>query len=423
MIHAWCMYDWAISGFHTTVMAAILPIFFRNVAAATLPSTQHHLATSIWGYTAAIAMLFVAVLSLLLGPLADHAHTKKRFLAFFSGIGVLFTACLALTGTGDWLWVSLFFIAANIGSAGSEVFYDALLPHISPPGEIDRISARGYTMGYLGGGILLAVNIGMMMMLPRTPIASVGEGVPLLGMKLSFLSVALWWGLFSFPLFRRVPEPVGIRTGLSDINPMTVSIRRLSSTFRELRAYRQLFLFILAYWFYSDGIGTIMKMATAFGDEIGIGIPDLVGALMLTQVVGVPMTFAFGRLSDRIGAKKCILIGLGVYTLVCIGAFFMVTALHFWMLALFVGIVQGGTQALSRSLYGSMIPKEKSAEFFSFYAISGKFAGIMGPALFGFASQLSGTSRLGILSLILFFGIGGLLLCKIDAQSNDGRPL
>lgn len=419
IISAWCMYDWANSAFATTVMAAVLPIFFRNVAAVTLPEAQHHLATSVWGYTTSIAMLAVAVLSLILGPISDYGSSKKRFLAAFIGIGTLSTALLTLTGVGDWIWVSLFFILGNIGFAGSEVFYDSMLPHIAPPGQIDRISTRGYALGYVGGGILLVLNIGMIWFLPKTFISTNQDSVPALGMQLSFLSVAIWWGLFSIPLFRRVPEPQGVRSGLAGENPLSIAGRRLSTTFREIRRYKQLFLFIIAFWFYNDGIGTIIKMATAYGDEIGIGTMDLVGALLMTQIVGIPLTLAFGKLAGRLSAKRAILLGLIIYIMITVGGYFMTRAIHFWILAFFVGLVQGGTQGLSRSLYASMVPKVKSAEFFSFYNISGKFAGVMGPAIFGLTGQLARTSRLGILSLIFFFLVGGILLLKVDVE--EGR--
>jgi len=413
------MYDWAASAFATTIMAVFLPIFFRNVAAVTLPWTQHHLATSIWGYTTAIAMAIVAILSLILGPVSDYASSKKRLLAVFVGVGILSTSMLTFTGPGDWVWVAVLFILGSIGAEGGEVFYNAMLPHIAHPGEIDRVSSRGYALGYVGGGILLAVNLVMIGLLPKTVITPGADDVPVLGMRLSFLSVAVWWVVFSVPLFRRVPEPRGVRVGLAGENPLAVAGRRLSHTFREMRRYRQLFLFIIAFWFYNDGIGTVMKMAVAYGDEIGIGTLDLVGAILLTQAVGVPFTILFGRLAGRIGAKKGVLSGLGIYIMIAIGGYFMTRAIHFWALACLVGVAQGGSQALSRSLYASMVPKKKSAEFFSFYNISGKFAGVMGPAVFALVGQLAGTSRLGVLSLIFFLVVGGVLLSLVDIE--EGR--
>jgi MFS transporter, UMF1 family len=422
-INAWCMYDWANSAFATTVMAAVLPVFFRRVSTAFLPPGQNQFATSIWGYTSALSMLLVAFLSLVLGPVADYGSAKKRFLAVFAGIGVFFTSLLALTGAGDWLWTAAFFILAEIGFAVGEVFYDAMLPAIAGPGEIDAVSARGYAMGYVGGGLLLALNIVMIWLLPKTSILPGAEPVPLLGMQLSFLSVGVWWGAFSIPIFRRVPEIGGENRRLLGENFAAIAFRRLRVTFSQVRRHRQLFLFILAFWFYNDGIGTIIKMATAYGDEIGIGLMDLVGALMLTQIVGVPFSIGFGKLAGRIGAKRCILIGIGAYGLISIGGFFMTRAVHFWILAGMVGLVQGGTQALSRSLFGAMVPRSKSAEFFGFYNISGKFAGILGPAVFGLVGQLAKTSRLGILSLVFFFVIGGILLSRVDVEEGKAQSL
>ena len=413
------MYDWANSAFATTVMAAVLPIFFRNVAAVTLPTTQHQLATSIWGYTTAIAMFFVAIFSLLLGPISDYSSSKKKFLAVFAGIGIIATSFLALTGIGDWILVAILFILGNIGFAGSEVFYDSLLPHIARTEEIDQVSTKGYAFGYIGGGILLAINIGMIGILPKITILPGEKAVSLFGMQLSFLSVGLWWALFSIPLLRYVPEPQGVRTGLAaGENPFSIAMRRLYTTFRDIQRYKQLFIFVIAFWFYNDGIGTIIKMATAYGDEIGIDTIDLVGALLLTQLVGIPFSLWFGKLAGRISAKRAIFVGLGVYIIISVGGYFMTKAVHFWILAFMVGLVQGGTQALSRSLYASMVPKKKSAEFFSFYNISGKFAGILGPAVFGLVGQLTKSSRLGILSLIFFFVVGGGLLLKVNVEEG-----
>ncbi len=416
IINAWCLYDWANSAFATTVMAAILPVYFHEVTAVSLPAAQKHLAVSFWGYTSAISMLCVAILSLILGPYSDLSGRKKHYLGGFAFTGALATCLLAVTGTSHWQWIALLFILGNVGFAGSEVFYDALLPHLVARTELDRISSRAYAWGYIGGGILLAINIAMIYFLPKRILIPGGDPFPVLGIQLSFLSAGLWWGFFSIPLFRQVPEPAGIGR-LTDSSLYKQSISRLRATFSEVRKYKSIFLFILAFWFYNDGIGTIIKMATVYGSEIGIGALDMIGALLLTQFVGIPCSLFFGRFAGKIGTKNAIFLGLGVYTLITIGGYLMTSAIHFWMLAFGVGLVQGGTQALSRSFYAAMIPKDKTAEFFSFYNISGKFAGILGPALFGLANQLSGNSRLGILSLLIFFIAGALLLLKVPDNS------
>jgi len=415
-VRAWCMYDWAISAFQTTIVGAILPIYFRQIACFSLP--EKHMATSLWGIISAIAMAGVAVLSILLGPVSDHSGLKKHFLGGFTAIGVLFTFGFALTKPGHWLPLAAIFIIASIAAAGSEVFYDALLPHVAARNHLDRVSTRGYAMGYLGGGLLLVINVLMINLLPNSEIAP-DLTVPLLGMRLSFISVGFWWAVFAIPLFIHVHESRGVRPGWPGKAALVIAVTRLKATFHDIRKYREAFTLLIAFWFYSDGIGTVIKMATAYGDEIGIGTNDLIGAFILVQFIGIPCTFLFGRLSKWIGVKKSILIGLSFYLAISIGGFFMKNALHFWILAGFVGLVQGGTQALSRSFYARLIPLEKSAEFFSFFTISGKFAGIMGPVLFALTSQFFRNSRYGILSLIGFFLIGGYLLIKVPDKSGE----
>jgi UMF1 family MFS transporter len=406
-LRAWALYDWANSAFATTIMAAVLPVFYADVAAATLPE---HLRTAYWGYTTGVALLIVAFLSPILGATADYLGAKKRFLALFAALGIGATALLALAGSGMWLYVSLVFIAANVGFAAANVFYDSFLPHIARLAEIERVSAAGFALGYMGGGLLLALNLAWILMPERF-----GIDDALAATRLSFLSVALWWALFSIPLFRAVPEPPR-RAEPAETpgeNPIYAGFQRLLKTFHELRRYRQAFLFLLAFWLYSDGIGTIIKMATIYGREIGIGQAHLIGALLLVQFVGIPCTFVFGALADRLGAKGGLYLALSVYTTITVLGFFMTEAWHFWLLAIAVGTVQGGAQALSRALYARLIPREKSSEFFGFYSVSAKFAGIFGPLLFGLISQLTGSSRLSILALIAFFLSGIALLSQV----------
>ena len=409
-ISAWCMYDWANSAFVTTIMAAVLPTFYSSVAGANLTGNQP---TVYWGYTTAIAMLIVAVMAPILGAIADYSGIKKRLLTGFVLMGVFFTALLYFVSTGDWLKASIIFIVCNIGYGGANVFYDSLLPHVARADEIDQVSTRGYAMGYLGGGLLLAVNLAMIMFpqyfgLPNAEIAT----------RVSFVTVAIWWAVFTIPLLRHVTEPPASGGGGERVNPVAGGFRRLAKTFSELRRYRELMKFIAAFWLYNDGIGTIIKMATIYGAEIGIGTTDLVGALLLTQFVGIPFSILFGRLARRIGTKPSILLGLGVYTLISIAGYFMAEAWHFWALAVMVGLVQGGSQALSRSLFGIMVPKTRTAEFFGFYDVSAKVAGIAGPFLFAIVGQLTGSSRLSIVSLVVFFIGGALLLTRVDEKEG-----
>lgn len=403
-ILAWSLYDWANSAFATTIMAAVLPVYYASVAAADLPG---YLATSYWGYTTSIALLLAALISPIVGALADFQGAKKRYLTIFVLIGVTGTALLYLVRTGDWLMASTFYIIGNLGFAGSLVFYDSLLPHVATPEEIDQVSARGYAMGYLGGGVLLAINLAMILLAPEEQTG--------LMTRLSFLSVAIWWLVFTVPLLRFVPEPPRrVFHHETQFNAIQASFRRLGSTFRDITRYRQLFLFLVAFWFYNNGIGTIIMMATIYGTEIGIGSTALIGTLLMVQFLGVPFAFAFGWLAKRLGTKPSIYLSLMVYTAIAVGGYFMSQEWHFWVLGAAVATVQGGSQALSRSLLGRMMPKSKSAEFFGFFSVSEKFAGIAGPALFATVSRLMGNSRLSIVSLVIFFVVGAILLSRVN---------
>ena len=419
IINSWAMYDWANSAFATTIMAAVLPIYYSAIASPAISKTQ---ATSYWGYTNSLALLLIALLSPILGAMADFRGHKKRYLTIFALVGITGTSLMFFLTTGDWLLASVLFIIGNIGFAGANIFYDSLLPHIAKKNDIDQISTRGYAMGYLGGGILLAINLGMIM-LPEFAPGLIGDMDPgdftALMTRISLASVGVWWLLFTIPLWKNIKEPPRqIFKGELDANPIRAGFSRLAETFKEVRKFGELFKFLIAFWLYNDGIGTIIKMATIYGNEIGIGQTDLIGALLMVQFVGIPFSFAFGWLAKKIGAKNSIFLSLGVYTLISIGGYFMSNAVHFWLLGFAVALVQGGSQALSRSLYGRMVPKAQSAEFFSFYSVSGKFAGIFGPFLFGLVSQLFGNSRLGIVSLIVFFISGSLLLTRVDEEKG-----
>lgn len=415
IIFSWCMYDWANSAFATTIMAAVLPFFYSSVAGANLSKTT---ASSYWGYTNTIAMLIVALAAPILGALADHSGMKKKFLAGFAILGIASAASLVSVGQGDWFLASFLYILGMVGFSGGNNFYDSLLPHVAQQGEIDRISSYGYALGYLGGGVLLILNLAMIM---KPGFFGIEDAV--WGSRYSFVTVAVWWAIFSIPIMKNVPEPPVVPIAAESANPFRASIQRLSLTFHNLRQYREAFKFLIAYWLYNDGIGTIISMAVIFGAEINIAQGHLIGAILAVQFVGIPFSILFGRLAGRIGTKNAIYIGLAVYTGIAIGGYFIQTALHFWILAVLVGFVQGGTQALSRSLFGTLIPKNKSAEFFSFYDVSSKFAGIIGPFVFGFVGQMTGSSRLSVVALIIFFISGGLILLKVNEKEGREKAL
>ncbi len=407
------MYDWANSAFQTTIIAAVFPIYFQKVAAADLPGP---IATTRFAWATTIAIVIVAVVAPLLGAIADYAAVKKRFLAVFLAIGAIATGAMYFIGRGDWMLALVLFVIGNVGVAGSIVFYESLLPHLVGEDELDRVSSAGYALGYIGGGVLLAINIAMMSKpewfgLPDRETA----------VRASLASVAVWWVVFSIPLFRRVPEPRRMieRDEPASGNPLTTAARRLLETFHELRRYRQAFLLLLAFLLYNDGIQTIIRMATTYGTEIGIDDNAMIAALLVTQFIGVPFAFLFGMFAGKIGAKAAVFVGLAVYAAISVLGYFLHSAVQFFALAVLVGMVQGGTQALSRSLFASMIPRHKSSEFFAFFGVFERYAGILGPAIFAWVVEHSGTSRAAILSVLVFFVVGGALLTQVDV--DEGR--
>lgn len=420
-LRAWAMFDWATSAVQTTVMVAVFPIYFVKVAGAGLPEggATQRLATA-----NSIALVIIAVLSPVLGAVSDYSAAKKRFTAGFMILGAIATAALWTVHTGDIERASWLFVLVLVGAAGCFVFYESLLPHIAGPHEIDRVSTAGYALGYVGGGLLLALNLAWIQKpdwfgLPAGP--GLSEAQATLPARLAFVSVAIWWIVFSLPLFRTVPEPPARiesdeRRGQ---NPILVAFVRLFETFRELRGYRQAFLMLLAFLIYNDGIQTIIKMATAYGTEIGIGQSALIGAILVVQFVGIPCSFLFGTVAGRIGAKRALFLGLLAYTAISVLGYYMRTATHFYVLAGLVGMVQGGTQALSRSLFASMIPPHKSGEFFGFFSIFEKFAGIFGPLIFAGTIAATGSSRNAILSVIGFFAVGAAILALVDVGEGQ----
>jgi MFS transporter, UMF1 family len=409
-LRAWAMYDWANSAFWATVIQ-IFPFYYVNVVHAGQPAA---VANTRYATATAVAMVLIALLSPLLGAIADYAGIKKKMLAGFLVLGVPATAWMAATYTGDWVLATTLYMVANIGVAGTIVFYEALLPHIASEDEVDRVSTAGYALGYLGSGLLMAFNLLTIQKPHWFGLADAASA-----MRVSFLTVAVWWFAFSIPLFRQVPEPP--RPPLPEgprRNLLAVGFVRLGETFRELRGYRQAFLMLVAFLIYNDGVNTIIRMAAPYAAEIGLPQEASIGVLLLVQFVGVPFTFLWGGLASRFGAKRCIFICLAVYLGITLTAYYMTTIVHFMLLAVLVATVMGGSQALSRSLFATLIPKHRSAEFFAFYGVFEKFAGIIGPALFAAVIAATGASRNAILALDIFFLLGGALLFFVDVEGG-----
>jgi UMF1 family MFS transporter len=422
-LRAWAMYDWALSAVQTTIMVAVFPTYFGEVAKGQLAEGGASQALS---DTHILIALVVAVASPFLGALSDTAAAKKRLLALSMGPGVLAVAAMFGTLPGEVTEARTLFALALISATACAIFYEALLPHIAAPGEIDRVSSAGYALGYLGGGILLALNLAWILApgmfgLPDGDGRSAREAT--LPVRLALVSVAVWWVLFSIPLFRRVPEPPRVRE-LNEgerVNPLVTSLKRIGETYRELRRFKHAFLMLVAFMIYNDGIGTIQRLASVYGTDKGIGQTDLIGAFLLVQFLGVPFAFLFGALAGKIGAKRGVMLGLSVFLAISIFAAFVQTAWHFWLLAFFTGLVQGGTQALSRSLFASMIPAHKSGEFFGLYSVFAKFASIFGPLLFSYSSRTTGKSELAIMSIAIFFVVGMLVLSRVNV--DEGRRI
>lgn len=414
---AWAMYDWANSAFLTVVVTAVFPIYYRSVAARDLDATQ---ATGRFGVATTIALVIAALIAPPLGALADRTGSRLRLLAQFMALGVLATAGLALVGQGDWFLALALFVVANIGASGSFVFYDALLPHVAPANEVDRVSSAGYALGYVGGGLMLAVALALILK---------GEALGITGAvptRVSFVLVAAWWLAFSLPLFRHVREaPPSTAPAAPGAAPVLAATRSAFShafrTLRDLRRYPQAFLLLLAFLLYNDGIQTIIRMATIYGDELGLDRTLMISAIVLVQFVGIPFAFLFGALAGRIGTKPAIFLGIAGYIAITFLGWRMTTGREFLVLAALVGTVQGGTQALSRSLFARLIPAGKSGEYFGFFAIFEKFAGIFGPLLFSVAVYATGSSRTAILSTLVFFVAGGILLARVDVPRGEAE--
>jgi len=418
---AWALYDFANSAMFTVVITAIFPIYFRQVAAEGM---DDDLKRRLFAGATTASLAFVALLGPILGAISDTARIKKKLFGAFLGLGVLANAGMFFIGPGDGVLACVLFALVNLGAAGSFVFYDALIVSVAAPSERDRLSTAAYAIGYLGGGVCLAICLALIEKpewfgLGTALGASLAEKS--LPARVGFLFVALWWAGFSIPFFLRVKEVEIVRAAGAHerSRPIRSAIARLRSTGRELRSLRHAFVFLLAFFAYNEGIGTVIRMATTIGDERGIETGVLIQCVLLVQFVGVPASLAFGKLAGRFGAKRAILAAVVVYVGIAVLAYRLTTPGEFLVLAILVGLVQGGAQALSRSLFASLIPPHKAGEFFGFFATLEKFAGLAGPAVFAFAPS----SGFAIVVLIGFFALGAVLLAFVDVDAGHAAAL
>ena len=400
------MYDWANSAYATTVMAGFFPIFFKSYYSV---GTDVTVSTAQLGFANSISSFVVVLMAPLLGAMADAASLKKRFLFLFAFLGILMSASLALVEQGNWQMAALIYTLGNIGFMGSNIFYDGLLPSVSEDKNVDYVSGLGFALGYLGGGILFAVNVFMVQDPAFFGFADKSEAI-----KASFVSVALWWALFSLPLLVFVHEKERDKEEKNIL--LVAGYLRLKKTFQRVTSLKGLFLFLVAYWLYIDGVDTIIRMAVDYGMALGFDSSSLIMALLIVQFVGFPATLLVAKLADIWDTKKVIYLCISVYIFIIIFASMIQDEKEFYILALLISLVQGGIQALSRSYYAKMIPQKYAAEFFGFYDLLGKFAVIVGPLLVAFVALFSHNSRLSIASVAILFVLGALLLFFVDEK-------
>jgi len=409
----WALYDWANSAFATSVMAAFVPILNKEYWSAGASETVSSFRL---GMSIALGSLAVALVAPVLGAIADCGRAKKKFLLFFAGQGVVTTVALYFVSQGNWGSGLTLYALALIGFSGANIFYDSLLINVAGKNKLDVVSALGYALGYLGGGALFACNVYVVLHPAAFGLADKQEAV-----RWAFITVGVWWAVFTVPLLVFVDEPKTALVSGSSLDVIRAGLKQLWQTFHEIRQLKVVALFLAGYWLYIDGVDTVVQMAVDYGRALRFPTEDLIGALLVTQCVGFPAALLFGKLGEKLGAKAAILAGLAVYAGVCVWGYFIRSPREFYGLAVVVGLVQGGVQALSRSLYARLIPADKAGEFFGFYNMLGKFAAIMGPALMGSTALLTGSSRTSILAIILLFAAGAALLARV--QTNLGPSM
>ncbi len=431
-IWGWAIYDWANSAFATTIMAGFFPAFFKQFWNS---GVETPISTARLGFGNAIASLIVAVLAPVLGALADRGNVRKSFLIVFAYTGAFSTGLLFFVPQQKWFMAISIYAVAVLGFSGANIFYDSLLPFVAPKDKAHFVSGLGYSLGYLGGGLLFLLNV-LMVLKPHF----FGIANSSMAIRLSFLSVALWWGSFTAVTLLWVPEPKGILSNAQPNSPessISQGLKQVFSTLKKIRQTRDIMLFLIAYWLYIEGVDTIVRMAVDYGMSLGFKTTDLITALLITQFVGFPATLIYAKLGESIGPKKAILWAIAAYIIITLWGVFMTERKEFYVLAILIGLVQGGIQALSRSYYARLIPKKQASEYYGFYNMLGKFAAILGPALVGICVLLSKglmtsgipvltqttnvdktAARIGISSIILLFIAGAMLLTRVSDKNE-----
>ena len=417
-IYSWALYDWANSAFATTVMAGFFPIFFAQYW-----SNPEDLSISTFylGLGNSVASIIVVLLAPILGAIADRGTYKKRFLVFFAFLGILMTAGLALISQGMWQIALLTYVIATVGFSGANIFYDSLLPAVSNKDNVDYVSGLGYALGYIGGGILIVINF---LMITYPSFFGFADSVE--GIKWSFISVALWWAIFSIPILLFVKEPKYHKAETS-LQTIKSGFKQLKNTFNEIRHLKVVFTFLIAYWLYIDGVDTTVRMAADFGITLGFDSTTIMGALVLVQFIAFFATLFYVKFADKIGIKNAIYFAIAAYMVIIFSGYFVTEAWHFYVIAGMIGCFQGGIQTLSRSLYARIIPENKSAQFFGFFNMWGKFAAVIGPLLMGSVTLILSniiddqvlSARIGLQSIMILFILGALVLSKVNVSEGE----
>ena len=413
-VWSWALYDWANSAFSCTIVAGFFPIFFEKFWSNPDDVIQ---STFQLGIANSVSSIIIAILSPILGAIADRGSARKKFLFTFAFLGVVMTGSLYFLNQGQWQFAIVVYILASIGFMGGNIFYDSLLPNIAGKSNVDYVSLLGYALGYLGGGLLFLVNV-LMYLNPDW----FGIQDSTMAIRISFITVGIWWATFSLPMLLYVPEQK-IENSVPIIQATRLGLIGLKKTFKRIKKMKTVGLFLLAYWLYIDGVDTIIKMAVKIGSSLGFETSDLIIALLMAQFIAFPSALLYNWFSRKIGVKNAVFIAIFGYALATFLAFFMETRNHFFCLAALIGIFQGGIQALSRSLFTRLIPKNREAEFFGFYNMLGKFASVLGPFLIGWITLMTGNIRIGILSILFLFISGGFLLSKVDFKKGEEEAL
>lgn len=420
-IFGWCMYDWANSAYVTTVVAGLLQSYFARVivgAEGVQIGNSTVSATSLWGYMIAFAAFLSFLFAPVLGAVSDFSSAKKKFLLSFAYAGSLITTLLYFCQSGDVWQTVIMFVITQVGYVGANVFYDAFLPQIASENRLDRVSAKGFSFGYIGGGMQFAIALGLV---AGHKVIGIGQA---LAARIGIAMAGLWWGGFTLFTLKFLKEgqareeiPENHRSKPLILAYIAIGVERTLRTARKVRQFKHLLLFLIAFMVYNDGIQTVIGMATIYGtSELNLSVTVLMITLLVIQIIAAAGAPLFGWLGDKIGTKRAVMLSLVLWSGVVTYAYFLHSATEFFVLGVIVGVVLGGSQALSRSLYGSMVPEEASAEFYGFYSVFAKFSAIWGPLAFAVIRQVTGTARLSIISLMIFFIVGLILLSFVNEE-------